>query len=113
MHGAVIKCGGGIGTSDLPVGFDSDISGIEVFAVAVKVVDAFFIFYPEEDEETAGDAQGKTKDIDGGISFMADDIAPGDSEKAFKHRWGFIQYANFLRDSLLRPAETGSSPSAV
>ena len=67
----------------LSIGSHCLVNGIEVLAIGVEVVDTFFVPNPEKDKDTAGDAQGKTECVDGGVSFVADDVAPGDSEIAF------------------------------
>ena len=59
------------------------IYSVEIFAVGVEIIDAFFVPDPEKDKDTAGDAQGKAERVDGGVSFVTDDITPGDSEIAF------------------------------
>src|SRR3569833_1490199 len=78
------------GISHIAVVPDGLVGGIKLFAIAMKVVDTLFIHYPEENEETAGHAQGQAKDIDGGVSFVTDKITPGDSEIAFQHRKVFV-----------------------
>jgi hypothetical protein len=38
-----------------------------------------------KDQQTAGDADGKAEDIQGGIAFSFEEAAPGEPEMIFQH----------------------------
>jgi hypothetical protein len=54
------------------------IDTIKIFAPGMEVIDAFFIADPQEDKKTAGHSHGEAEEVDGGISFVAEDGPPGD-----------------------------------
>ena len=51
----------------------------------MKGIHAAFVPDPQRDEQAAGHAKGKTKDIDGRKAFAFAEIAPGNEEVVFKH----------------------------
>jgi hypothetical protein len=44
------------------------------------------IIHPQSDEYGNGHAHGKTRDINEGVTFAAQQVPPGDFEVAFYHR---------------------------
>jgi len=58
---------------------------VEVGGVLVELVKAQFIQNPNADEQTAGQAESQSGDIDEGITFMAFDVAPDNFKIIFQH----------------------------
>jgi hypothetical protein len=50
---------------------------IQVVAVGMEIIDALFVFHPEEDGDTASHPQREAKEVDDGVPLMAEDSAPG------------------------------------
>ena len=44
----------------------------------MKIIDTFFILYPQKNKQAAGHPQGKTDYINEGLSNMSGEIPPGD-----------------------------------
>jgi len=51
----------------------------------MKIIDPFFISYPEEDEQAAGHAQREPGDIDDWKSFVPDDVTKRDDGIMTEH----------------------------
>ena len=60
--------------------FKGSIDAVELIGVIVVFVVTRFVENIEEDQQTDGETDRKTDDIDGGVSLVGPKVSPGDLE---------------------------------
>src|SRR5690242_2066327 len=65
---------------------------VETVGFRVEFVKGRFVGYPQQDQDAAGDAYGKSRDIDYGVKSVPEEVSEGDEQVVLEHSLGRFAY---------------------